>query len=165
MPRIKYQNIKISPDRLAIINKANEIIEEYEAQGFDLTLRQLYYQFVARDIIPNKQQEYKRLGDIVADGRLAGLIDWDAIVDRTRNLRVRGHWSQPSDIVSAVARQYHIDMWKGQTYRPEVWIEKDALVGVIAGVCEELDVPYFSARDSPLRRPRPERHGHDSRHS
>jgi hypothetical protein len=37
-------------------------------------------------------------------------------------------------------------MWEGQPFRPEVWIEKDALIGVIAGVCNELDVAYFSCR-------------------
>jgi hypothetical protein len=45
-----------------------------------------------------------------------------------------------------VASQFRIDKWAGQKYRVEVWIEKDALVGVIEGVCEELDVPFFSCR-------------------
>lgn len=147
MPKIRYRDdIKLNDAKMAVITQANRIIREYQAQGFDLTLRQLYYQFVARDLIPNRLQEYKRLGDIVADGRLAGLIDWEAIVDRTRNLRDLSHWSDPTSIVSAVAEQYRIDKWARQPHRVEVWIEKDALVGVIEGVCEELDVPYFSCR-------------------
>jgi hypothetical protein len=44
------------------LQKCNTIIADYQAQGFDLTLRQLYYQLVSRDIIPNRQQEYDRLG-------------------------------------------------------------------------------------------------------
>jgi len=43
---------------LDIIHDANLIIDEYRAQGFILTLRQLYYQFVARDLLPNTQQSY-----------------------------------------------------------------------------------------------------------
>lgn len=129
-----------------MIEQANEIIAEYQKQGFDLTLRQLYYQFVARDLISNKVEEYKRLGTIVSDGRLAGLIDWHAIEDRTRNLQSNSHWDSPADILHACARQYQVDKWAGQKYRPEVWIEKDALVGVISGVCSRLDVPYFSCR-------------------
>jgi hypothetical protein len=146
MPRIKYQEISFRPATLALIETCNRVIAEYERQGFTLTLRQLYYQMVSRDVIPNRVQEYKRLGSIVNDARLAGLIDWEAIEDRTRNLRSIAHWRNPAEIVEAVASQFRIDKWAGQKYRVEVWIEKDALVGVIEGVCEELDVPFFSCR-------------------
>jgi hypothetical protein len=146
MPKIKYQDINLGPAKLEVVKQANAIIREYAGQGFDLTLRQLYYQFVARDLIPNKLQEYKRLGDIINDARLAGLVDWDAIVDRTRNLRDLPHWDDPPDIVTAVSQQFRIDKWATQPNRVEVWIEKDALVGVIEGVCQSMDVPFFSCR-------------------
>jgi hypothetical protein len=144
--KIKYQNLKMSPKKLAVIETANAIINEYSAQGFDLTLRQLYYQFVARDIIPNRQSEYKKLGETISDGRLAGLIDWDAIIDRTRNLRSLASWETPQAIIDACAAQFKHDMWENQHNHVEVWIEKDALVGVIAGVCDRWRVPYFSCR-------------------
>ena len=129
---------------LAIIITANKIIEEYRDQGFILTLRQLYYQFVARDLIPNTERSYKRLGSIVNDGRLAGLIDWLAIEDRTRNINENTHWNSPAEIIEAARRGYAIDMWANQDTRVEVWIEKNALIGIIEGVCRELDVPYFA---------------------
>jgi hypothetical protein len=129
-----------------MIDEANAIIEEYSRQGFTLTLRQLYYQFVSRDLIANKQSEYKRIGSIVNDARLAGLIDWDAIEDRTRNLRSLPTWDSPAEIVKAVSQQFRVDLWDGQRHRPEVWIEKDALVGVIEPVCNEFRVPYFACR-------------------
>jgi len=146
MPRICYVKRAFGESSLALIEKCNSIITDYTAQGFILTLRQLYYQLVSRDIIPNLQTEYKRLGSIVNDARLAGLIDWRAIEDRTRNLEQLSHWSSPSEIIETCAEQFHVDMWATQKYRPEVWIEKDALLGVIEGVCKELDVPYFSCR-------------------
>jgi hypothetical protein len=146
MPKISYVEIKMGEKRLAVVGQANAIIEEYAGQGFVLTLRQLYYQFVARDLLANKQSEYKRLGDIVNDGRLSGLIDWNAITDRTRNLQALPHWSDPSEIVASAAEQFRLDKWGQQPSRIEVWIEKDALVGVIEGVCQENDVPFFSCR-------------------
>lgn len=146
MPRIKYKDFNFRPSTLGMIAKANEIIAEYAAQGFDLTLRQLYYQFVSRDLIPNTQKDYKNLGGIVNDARLAGLIDWETIVDRTRELRALSHWDSPGDIVDTCSRAFNVDRWKGQSYRPEVWIEKDALVGVFERVCNELDVPLLSCR-------------------
>jgi hypothetical protein len=146
MPKICYRPKKFNADRATKITKANEIIAEYAAQGFELTLRQLYYQFVSRDLIANNQKEYKNLGDIINDARLAGMIDWEAIVDRTRNLQSLAHWTDPSEIVEACANQFRIDKWAEQPCRVECWIEKDALVGVIEKVCKDLDIAYFSCR-------------------
>jgi hypothetical protein len=129
-----------------IIDAANAIIKQYQEQGFTLTLRQLYYQFVARGLLPNRQSEYKRLGSIINDARLAGLIDWEAIEDRTRNVHKSPSWDDPSAIVKACAAQYQEDLWGDQHWRPEVWIEKDALIGMIEPVCERYRVPFFACR-------------------
>lgn len=132
--RIVYEEKKFSKSSMQIIDAANAIIEEYQDQGYMLTLRQLYYQFVSRALVPNTMQSYKRIGSIINDGRMAGEIDWDAIEDRTRNVRKPSTWDSPSSIMRAVVSQFAIDRWDMQAYRPEVWIEKDALVGVISGV-------------------------------
>ena len=52
-----------------IIERANEIIAEYQTQGYRLTLRQLYYQFVARDLFPNAGKNYKLLGRMMVWAR------------------------------------------------------------------------------------------------
>ena len=152
MPRIRYVAKNFGATALGVIREANAIIAEYAAQGYDLTLRQLYYQFVSRDLLPNRQSEYKRLGDIINDARLAGLVDWEAIVDRTRNIRALPHWSDPAAIVQAAASSFAVDKWAEQPRRVEVWIEKDALVGVFEPVCEELDVPSSPAAATPRSR-------------
>lgn len=146
MPKICYVHKRFNAKSLATIEQANSIIYEYNAKGFQLTLRQLYYQFVARDLIPNTLKSYKNLGGVINDARLAGLIDWNAIEDRTRNLRGRSHWSNPADIIQGAARSYGMNLWEGQDKRVEVWIEKDALIGVIERVCTTLDLPHFSCR-------------------
>jgi hypothetical protein len=85
-------------------------IAGFMAQGFVPTLRQLYYQFVARDLIENKQTEYKRLGAIIKDGRRARLIDWSASEDRTQRplLGVVGHTGRnhQNRIVQRVSRRW-----------------------------------------------------------
>lgn len=131
---------------LETIETANKIIAEYQAQGFILTLRQLYYQFVSRDLIPNQQSEYKKLGATLNKGRLAGYIDWSAIEDRTRNMVHSTVWSSPEQIMAAVAWQYKEDAWATQPRYVVVLVEKDALLGVIEPVCSELRVPYMSCR-------------------
>ncbi len=146
MTKIAYIDKKFRKSTLAIIEQANDIIDEYLDDGFKLTLRQLYYQFVARDLVDNTQQSYSRLGSIINDGRLAGLINWGAIEDRTRELKKNSHWDSPAEILNACAEDYAIDKWQNQPYRIEVWIEKEALSGVIEPTCEELDIPFFSCR-------------------
>ena len=149
MPYLSYKEKRFSDSSLQVIAQAESICQEYAAQGFDLTLRQLYYQFVARGLIDNKQTEYKRLGSIINDARMTGKLDWDYIVDRTRHLRDLAHWNTPADIIEASAQSYRFDLWKNQAHRPEVWIEKDALTGVIEGVAQENDIPFFSCRGYP----------------
>lgn len=146
MPKIAYKTIDFEESTLAIVKMADRIATEYQQKGFDLTLRQLYYQFVARGYLPNTQKMYAKLSTIVSDGRLAGLIDWNAIVDRTRNVMSIQHWDSPSSTVATLAHSYHEDLWKTQNNRVEVWIEKDALVGVLQQICPKLDVPFFSCR-------------------
>lgn len=146
MPRELYISRNFGSAGLDVIDKANTIIEEYQAQGYALTLRQLYYQFVARGFISNDQKEYNKLGSIINHARLAGLIDWEAIEDRTRNLEKLAEWSSPTDVLKAVAEQYREDVWADQPMRVEVWVEKEALTGVIERICNQYQVPYFACR-------------------
>lgn len=146
MPEICYVVKRFTKSHKNTIARARTILNEYAAMGIQLTLRSLYYQFVARDWIDNNLKEYKRLGDIVGHARLAGLIDWFHLEDRTRNLASLKHYNGADDAIDQLAKAYHIDFWEDQKYRPEVWIEKDALVGVIESVCDRYDVPYFSCR-------------------
>jgi len=146
MAKIEYVNKRMSDEKLLLIGKCNEITADYEGQGYDLTLRQLYYQLVSKDLIENKQSVYKSLGVTISDARLAGLVDWYSIVDRTRALRGNNHWSSPAEIIKGAATGYKIDMWENQDYRVEVWVEKDALTGIISRTCKELDIDYFSCR-------------------
>lgn len=146
MPKIKYEEKNFSAKTQQTIEQAVDIIAEYQAQGFSLTTRQMFYQFVIRLLIANTERQYKRIGNILSDARRAGLIDWNAIEDRTRYLRRLSFWDSPLSMMHTARDSYHRDLWEGQCKRVEVWIEKDALVGVIQKVCEDMDVPYFSCR-------------------
>jgi hypothetical protein len=146
MARELFVDKRFTEETLERIAQANGIIAEYARQGYSLTLRQLYYQFVARGLLKNEQREYKRLGETVNAGRLAGLIDWNAIEDRTRNLSRPSAWDSPAKIIEAAAHSYAIDMWKEQDWYVEVWVEKEALMGVIERACQRYRVPFFACR-------------------
>ena len=128
------------------MKRSLEIIEEYRRQGYVLTLRQLYYQMVSRDYLPNRQAEYKRLGELVSNARLGGFIDWDSIVDRGRVPIEPAEWSSPAEIIEVAARQYRVNRWEGQPHYVEVWCEKDALSSVIEPVCNRLHVRFLANR-------------------
>ena len=146
MPKQAYKNIRFRSDSLELIERVNAIVTEYEDQGYELTLRQVYYQLVARGFIPNNERSYKNLGNLINDGRLAGLIDWNSIVDRTRFIRRNSHWSTPQSVINSARYSYMLDRSKDQPNYVEVWVEKDALIGIVSQVCKSLDVPHFSCR-------------------
>jgi len=146
MPKECFTTKEFRPGTLAIIRKANGLIADYQRQGYKLTLRQLYYQFVQRNWLVNKQTEYKRLGEILNDARLAGLVDWDAIEDRGRNLAPTPMWDSPGEFIRDWGRHFKTNPWDNQKNYVEVWIEKEALVGVIERPCTRWRVPYFACK-------------------
>lgn len=167
MPFIEYTPIRSQKATLDILEKANKITDSWRAKGFTLTLRQIYYRFIALDIFPadwidpeynkkhglppntkNTLRNYKRLGDILVAGRRGGRIDWDAMEDRTRNLLGLQHWVSPENGLAWLSDRYRIQKWVSQKVRVEVWIEKDALLGIFEKICckPEIDVEYFSCR-------------------
>lgn len=144
-----YKATNFRPETISLIAFMNTLITSYQRQGFTLSVRQLYYQLVARDKIENTEKSYKRIASIINDARLAGLIDWDAIEDRNRDIEVRTRWRDGAQIVKAAADSYHMDMWDNQENRVFVIVEKAALAGVLGGVCRKFDVPLLAARGYP----------------
>ncbi len=144
--KIQYANKNFRRKSLDLISLSNKIIDEYLEQGFLLTLRQLYYQMVARDHIENSQKSYSNFGNLIGDSRMAGLIDWSVIEDRTRTTYHNSHWNHPNDIIESARQSFHLDYWENQKYKPCVWIEKEALSGIISDICNELDIPYLACR-------------------
>jgi len=130
----------------ALIESVNVVLDEYKRQGYHLTLRQLYYQLVSRDILPNNLKSYSMLGNVVSQGRLAGLIDWTMIEDRVRIPSTRQHWESPKQILEVAARGYYISRWSNQPTYIEVWSEKDAVSNILEPVCQHYDVLFMANR-------------------
>lgn len=131
---------------LEMIEKSNEVIAEYMGMDMVITLRQLYYQFVARGWIGNTQANYDKLGVAVTKGRMAGLIDWNAIEDRGRGVNSWLIQEDPVDVLNGIEYGLCMDMWEPQETYIEVWVEKDALSSVIERPCRSLSVPYMACR-------------------
>lgn len=170
MAKQRYRYIRFTDSSLSLIDKMNRIVERYIEQGLRLTVRQLYYQLVAHDLFPderrwklvgnkkwkrdpegtkNAEPNYKWMCALANDARIAGLMDWDAVEDRMRSFARRARWDSGQQILNSAAETFHMDMWVYQPWRPFVIVEKDALSGVLDGVCHELDIPMLAARGYP----------------
>lgn len=119
-----------------------------------MTLRQLYYRFVALDLLKNKQSQYQYLSESIKEARIDGRIPWGWIEDRTRSTDA-GDWNgmSPDDRFNHAfewfkntPERHHRPRWQGQENYVEVWVEKEALAGVFADVCDDLKVVSFPNR-------------------
>lgn len=146
MAHEEYKQISLRPESLALIELCNQVITRYQAQGLRLTLRQLYYQLVTINAIKNEERAYKRLGAIVSDGRLAGLIDWQAIEDRMRQPTVPNEYRNLGRLIEAAVYSYRLPRWEGQDFYVELWVEKDALAGVLAPLADEFHITLMVNR-------------------
>jgi len=140
MTRINFIKKRFSGRTAALLDKVTQVIAEYQNKGYSLTLRQLYYQLVSKNIVENLPREYKKLSRLLTDARMAGMVDWDAIEDRGRVSRIPAHFENLQEFAMAAANSYRLDRWKNQDYYIEVWVEKDALSGVIEPITRKYHV-------------------------
>ena len=142
----RYRDHSFGAAAQETVDRANEIIEDMAAQGYTLTLRQLYYQFVRRNWVANEEREYKRLGRVITDAREAGVVSWTAIEDRGRHCYGPNPEEDPSEVVRGIEHGLAFDLWARQDDYLEVWVEKQALEGVIQRPCDALSVPYMACK-------------------
>lgn len=130
----------LSKSNVLMLDRINDILEEYVNDGYTLTLRQLYYQLVSRDVIPNNDKEYAKLSNILKNGRMAGIVDWSSIEDRVRRPKLPYYVSGVKDAIKDTISQYRIDRMAGQDRNIEIWVEKDALSNVLYRVSEKYHI-------------------------
>lgn len=170
MSKIAYVDRDFKPATLEVLGRANTILTQYHQQGYVMTLRQLYYQFVSRNWLANTERNYKRLASIVSDGRLAGLLDWSAIEDRGRVAQRPSQWSSIQSLVDSALSAYRLPRWEGQENYVELWVEKQALQGVLEPISDEYHITLMvnkgyssqsAMHDAALRFRAAERAGHE----
>lgn len=124
---VRYWNT----DKETVVSRIIHIIDEYQKEGYVLTLRQLHYQFVTQNWIVNHDTAYKKLGGILDDCKYAGIIDWDSIEDRGR-IPFIPYWVKGvNHAIEDTIEQYRLDRMAGQENYIELWTEKDALSGIL----------------------------------
>lgn len=142
MAREQFRKVRFTPDKQTLLNKIIEIVREYQAQSIRMTLRQLYYQLVSRDIIPNTVKEYGKISDLLTNARYAGLIDWNSIEDRGRVPKFPAQFEDVKDLVDSACYSYRLDRWKDQKCYVELFCEKEALASVLAPIAHKWHIHF-----------------------
>jgi len=127
-----YITKSFRPRRAKIVKYVDGLLDEYAALGLRVTLRQIYYRLVAANIISNTAREYYNLSDTLSDARLAGLLDWDQIVDLTRVPEMPSEFANLAELVDAALVSYRLPRWADQPFYCEVWSEKAAIVAMLS---------------------------------
>src|SRR3989339_590691 len=122
---------------LNLIYQVKIILNNYNVR---ITVRQLYYQLVARQIIENNLNSYKRLDSILSDARKNGNLKFNDFVDRVRRPIKTSSWIDLKDFFATVKNSYKRNKWQGQENYVEVWLEKDALAGVFEPITRKYDL-------------------------
>jgi hypothetical protein len=135
---------KFNADSEELLAQVQAVLDEYA--GYKMTLRQVYYQLVTANIIPNNFRSYKNLGNLISNARLAGRLDWNAVEDQVRTLETHSAWTSPRDILESAAYGYAENPWLTQTNRPLFRVEKGAVISVIKPACDRWRVPWMAAR-------------------
>ncbi len=165
MSKIRYEERRFNAVSLTVVEQAGLILDEYDAQGYRMSLRALYYQFIRRDLFPdsrafvlpgnteptkNVQKNYKWLGDLLTDARVGGYIDWDHLEDPTRERQGGDYgYRDPAHRVELVPDGYTIPKWPGQGHYLEIWVEKAALLDIVSRPAGRWNVASLACKGSP----------------
>lgn len=131
MAKEQFSSCNLQQTNQDLLDTIQKITEYYLDDGYIMTLRQLFYQLVTKDIIPNKQAEYNKLSRLLKIGRMAGLIDWEIIEDRLRVPKLPYWCLDVPDALQDTIKQFRLDRQTGQNVYVELWCEKDALSNVL----------------------------------
>lgn len=110
------------------------------------TVRQVFYQATVRGVIEKSEAGYAKVQTLLAAMRRNGVMPYDWLVDNTRWQRKSRSYGSPAEALAECAQFYRKDLWRSADCYVEIWLEKDALSGVLLPVTGEYDVPLMVAR-------------------
>lgn len=111
-----------------------------------MTVRQVYYQATVRGVVEKTEDGYDKVQRALVMMRRDGRIPYDWLADNTRWQRKPRSFDGPADALRNTAQFYRKDLWASADSYVEVWLEKDALAGVVMPVTSMFDVPLMVAR-------------------
>jgi len=138
MSHLRVRNKDFRSATMSFLELVTKTIEAYNVP---LTVRQIHYRIAEAGVgHPNTPHGYQKTSRIVTDGRYSGRIDWDRVVDDTRQLHRRNRWDSVEGLLRAALDQYHTDWWIDSKYYIEIWTEKRTLQRMLQPVADEYRI-------------------------
>lgn len=125
-----------------LLKEITELAIEYQKMDIKLTNRQMYYQLVATDFIPNATEVYKRVSKFITDARYGGHLDWKIFEDRGRQTKPPSEWENIGALIDTSLKAYRLPRWDEQNCYVEVLCEKQALESVLKPVTKKWHVQF-----------------------
>lgn len=138
LKRIRRTKSELGALRLALC----EIVES----AWPMSVRQVFYQAVVHYLVEKTEKAYRLVQRNLVTLRESGDIPWEWITDSTRYYRKPNTHRGLAHLLRESQEFYRRDLWANQDAHVEIWIEKEALVGVVDPVTMEYDVPLFPSR-------------------
>ncbi len=127
-----------------------EALQRILAADHPMTVRQVFYQAVGRGVIDKTEGEYKQtIVRLLTEMRRAGDIPFSWIADNTRWMRKPRTYHSLRGMLEVTKEAYRRALWDSQDSYVEIWLEKDALAGVLYAETETWDVPLMVTRGYP----------------
>lgn len=115
-----------------------------------MTVRQVFYRMVSAGVIEKTEAEYKgTVCRLLGRMRRERVIPFGWIADSTRWMRKPDTYSSMEAALEYTAQCYRRSIWNDQDAYVEIWLEKDALAGVLYQETEQWDVPLMVTRGYP----------------
>jgi hypothetical protein len=111
-----------------------------------MTVRQVFYQATVRSIVEKSEAGYAKIQTDLVRMRRAGDMPYGWLADNTRWQRKPKTFGSPEEALAETARLYRKALWAAADAYVEIWLEKDALAGVIMPVTSKFDVRLMVAR-------------------
>jgi hypothetical protein len=125
------------------------ILRAFDEVGIPQTVRQVFYALTTRGHIGKTEQGYRQVAYRILQMRRLGLLPYSFVADNTRWMRKPTTYDSLADALAHMQSHYRRSLWADQSAYVEIWIEKDALAGVVYDVTAEYDVPLMVTRGFP----------------
>ena len=134
----------------AEIEALREALTDLLVEDHPMSVRQVFYQMVTRGAIDKTEAEYRgTVCRLLAEMRRAKRIPYTWLADSTRWMRKGTTFDTMEEALRLTAETYRRSLWTNADAYVEVWLEKDALAGVLYPVTNEYDVPLMVTRGYP----------------
>ena len=129
--------------------KRKELILDWARQHRPVTVRQIFYRLSTLEAVDKSERGYKVVGRLCTQMRLDGEIPFSYFADNTRWMRRPRTYNTIEEALELTAQTYRKSLWQNQTAAAEIWLEKEALAGVIYPVTSLWDVPLMVVKGYP----------------